>query len=123
MPDALAMGKAGRAEPEQAFPNAAPATRVRRCRCGAVVGKVASGKCVSLLLLAVGGFLSALFMLLHLRASGGGVPDDPDILAGKSRDFTHSEELIQKLHDYSSSKESKRKKKSSVIEHENTTCA
>ena len=104
------MGKARRAEPEQAFPNAAPAIRFSRCRCGAVVGKVANGKCFSVLLLAVGVFLSAFFMLLHLRASGGGVPDDPDILAGKSRDFTHSEELIQKLHDYSSSKESKRKK-------------
>ncbi|RLN09549.1 uncharacterized protein C2845_PM11G24670 [Panicum miliaceum] len=74
------MGKAGRAEPEQAFPNAAPATRFSRCRCGAVAGKLVNGKCFSVLLLAVGGFLSAFFMLLHLRASGGGVPDDPDIL-------------------------------------------
>ncbi|CAN6233296.1 unnamed protein product [Urochloa humidicola] len=73
------MGKASRAE--QAFPNAAPATRFSRCRCGVVVGKVISAKCVSVLLLAVCGFLSALFMLLHLRASGGGVPDDPDIVA------------------------------------------
>jgi hypothetical protein len=81
VPDALAMGKAGRAEPEQAFPNAAPAARFSRCRCGAVAGKVVSATCVSVLLLAVGGFLSAFFMLLHLRASGGGVPDDPDILA------------------------------------------
>jgi len=108
VPDALAMGKARRAEPEQAFPNAAPAIRFSRCRCGAVVGKVANGKCFSVLLLAVGVFLSAFFMLLHLRASGGGVPDDPDIPAGKSRD-------------YSSSKRTK--EKSSVIEHENTTCA
>ncbi|RCV08515.1 hypothetical protein SETIT_1G332900v2 [Setaria italica] len=73
------MGKAGRAE--QAFPNGAPATRFSRCRCGAVVGKVVSAKCASVLLLAVGGFLSAAFVMLHLRASGGGVPDDPDILA------------------------------------------
>ncbi|RLM80315.1 uncharacterized protein C2845_PM12G28190 [Panicum miliaceum] len=75
------MGKAGRAEPEQVFPNAAPAARFSRCRCGAVAGKVVNATCVSVLLLAVGGFLPAFFMLLHLRASEGGVPDDPDILA------------------------------------------
>ncbi|OEL38512.1 hypothetical protein BAE44_0000467 [Dichanthelium oligosanthes] len=84
------MGKAGRAE--QAFPDAAPATRLSRCRCGAVVGKVINAKCFSVLLLATGGFLSAFFILLHLRASGG-APDDPDILARKSRDFTHAEQF------------------------------
>ncbi|KAF8779925.1 hypothetical protein HU200_002195 [Digitaria exilis] len=71
------MGKAGRAE--QAFPNAAPATTSSHRRCGTFVGKLVSGKCVSVMLLAVGVFLSALLMLLHLRASGGGVPDVPDI--------------------------------------------
>ncbi|CAL5019751.1 unnamed protein product [Urochloa decumbens] len=77
------MGKAGRTRTEQAFPNpnAAPVARFSHCRCGAVVDKVISAKCLSVLLLAVGGFLSPLFMLLHLRASGGGVPDDPDIVA------------------------------------------
>jgi hypothetical protein len=66
------------------------------------------------LLLAVGGFLSAFFMLLHLRASGGGVPDDPDILAGKSRDFTHSveEQLIQRLHVTAPSKKTNKAKSS-----------
>ncbi|XP_066328615.1 uncharacterized protein [Miscanthus floridulus] len=74
------MGKAGRVEVEQAFPNSAPATRSSRCRCGAVVEKVVNGKCVSVLFLAVSGFLSAFFLLLHLRASGD-IPDDPGILA------------------------------------------
>jgi hypothetical protein len=83
------MGKAGRAE--QAFPNAAPATGFSRCRCGAVVGKVVSARCASVLLLAVGGFLSAAFMMLHLRASGGVVPDEPDILAGEPRNFSLAE--------------------------------
>lgn len=74
------MGKASRAE--QAFPNSAPpATRlISRCRCGAVVGKVVNGKCVSVVLLAIAGFFSAFFLLLHLRPSGG-IPDDPGILA------------------------------------------
>ncbi|KAJ1281181.1 hypothetical protein BS78_04G288500 [Paspalum vaginatum] len=72
------MGKARRAE--QASPNSAPATRFSRCRCGAIVGKVVSGKCVSVLLLVASGFLSAFFLLLHLRASGD-TPDDPGILA------------------------------------------
>lgn len=74
------MGKAGRAE--QAFPNAAPATGF---------GKVVSARCASVLLLAVGGFLSAAFMMLHLRASGGVVPDEPDILAGEPRNFSLAE--------------------------------
>lgn len=85
MTDALTMGKAGRVE-QQAFPNSAPATRSSRCRCGAVVGKVVNGKCVSALFLAVSGFLSAFFLLLHLRASGD-IPDDPGVLAGKARGF------------------------------------
>lgn len=89
MADALAMGKAKAGRAEQAFPNAAPATRSSHRRCGTVVGKVVSGKCVSVMLLTVGVLLSALFMLLHFQASGGGVPDDPDVLAGKSRNLLH----------------------------------
>jgi len=73
------MGKAGRVE-QASFPNSAPANRSCRCRCGAVVEKVVNGKCVSLVFLAVSGFLSAFFLLLHLRASGD-IPDDPGILA------------------------------------------
>uniref|UniRef100_A0A804U9C3 DUF7036 domain-containing protein n=1 Tax=Zea mays TaxID=4577 RepID=A0A804U9C3_MAIZE len=72
------MGKAG-----SVFPSPAPATRSSRCRCGcgAVVEKVVvNGKCVSVLFLAVSGFLSAFFLLLRLRTSGD-VPDDPGILA------------------------------------------
>jgi hypothetical protein len=78
------MGKAGRVE-QASFPNSAPANRSCRCRCGAVVEKVVNGKCVSLVFLAVSGFLSAFFLLLHLRASGD-IPDDPGILAGKTRE-------------------------------------
>ncbi|XP_062221883.1 uncharacterized protein LOC133921135 isoform X1 [Phragmites australis] len=73
------MGKVGDAE--QAVPRPAPRTSSRR-RCGAAVGKVVNAKCVSVLLLAVGGFISALFLLLHLRASGA-IPDDPDILTAE----------------------------------------
>ena len=76
------MGKAG-----SVFPSPAPATRSSRCRCGCgavVENVVVNGKCVSVLFLAVSGFLSAFFLLLRLRTSGD-VPDDPGILAGKTR--------------------------------------
>ncbi|TVU28690.1 hypothetical protein EJB05_20220, partial [Eragrostis curvula] len=75
------MGKAGDAE--QAVPRTAPATSGGCFSCCwgcAAVCKVVNAKCVSVLLLAAGGFLSALFMLFHFRASGA-MPDDPGTLA------------------------------------------
>ncbi|KAL6912065.1 hypothetical protein ACP4OV_000870 [Aristida adscensionis] len=75
------MGKARDAE-RAAAPSPAPATGgvggLSRW-CGSAVGKVFTAKCVSVLLLAAGGFLSAFFLLFHLRASGAN-PDDPGTL-------------------------------------------
>ncbi|WVZ73489.1 hypothetical protein U9M48_021789 [Paspalum notatum var. saurae] len=76
------MGKARRTEQQASTPNSAPPTRFSRCRCGAIVGRVVNGKCITALLLAASGFLSAFFLLLHLRASGD-TPDDPGILAAE----------------------------------------
>ncbi|GJN22401.1 hypothetical protein PR202_gb09957 [Eleusine coracana subsp. coracana] len=78
------MGKTG--EADQAAPRPSPVTSsggFSGCWYGAAVCKIVNAKCVSVLLLAVGGFLSALFLLLHLRVSGA-IPDDPGILAGKT---------------------------------------
>ncbi|KAK3155388.1 hypothetical protein QOZ80_2BG0202660 [Eleusine coracana subsp. coracana] len=75
------MGKTG--EADQAAPRPSPVTSsggFSGCWYGAAVCKIVNAKCVSVLLLAVGGFLSALFLLLHLRVSGA-IPDDPGILA------------------------------------------
>ncbi|KAL6633474.1 hypothetical protein ACP70R_026145 [Stipagrostis hirtigluma subsp. patula] len=76
------MGKAG--EAEQGIPRPVPATGsggFSRC-CGSAVGEVLNAKCVCVLLLAVGGFLSAFFLLFHFRASGA-IPDDPGTLGAE----------------------------------------
>lgn len=90
MPDALAaMGKAGDAE--QAVPSPAPAAGNGSIlgRYSAAVGKALNAKCASVLLLAVGVFLSAFFLLLRLRASGI-IPDDPGTLVSKTNSFRSS---------------------------------
>ncbi|GJM86967.1 hypothetical protein PR202_ga02875 [Eleusine coracana subsp. coracana] len=92
------MGKAG--EAEQADPRPSPATSssgFSGCWYGAAVCKIVNAKCVSVLLLAVGGFLSALFLLLHLRASGA-IPDDPRILAGYQHGSTGSPDMGARYH-------------------------
>jgi hypothetical protein len=85
------MGKAG--EAEQAAPRPAAATSsggFSGCWYGSAVCKIVNAKCVFVLLLAVSGFLSALFLLLHLWASGA-IPDDPGTLAGKAKVFAKKE--------------------------------
>ncbi|KAE8814079.1 hypothetical protein D1007_08721 [Hordeum vulgare] len=49
-------------------------------RCAAQVGAALSAKCVVALVLGVVVFLSAFFMLLHLRSPGNCLPDDPGTL-------------------------------------------
>jgi hypothetical protein len=87
VPDALTMGKAG--EAEQAAPRPAAATSSGGFS-GCWYGSAVYAKCVFVLLLAVSGFLSALFLLLHLWASGA-IPDDPGTLAGKAKVFAKKE--------------------------------
>lgn len=89
MPDAIAMGK-GKGKAGDAAAGARPGSgsaashdgsTLRLCPCAAAIGRALSAKCVAALFLGVGVFLSALFLLLHLRASGS-ISDDPGSLVG-----------------------------------------
>ncbi|KAF0931287.1 hypothetical protein E2562_002634 [Oryza meyeriana var. granulata] len=88
--DALTMGKAGDAE--QAVPSPAPAagsgSAVRQC--AAAIGRAVNAKCVLVLLLSIGVFLLAFFMLLPLPASHIIPDDDPGILPGKKNSLCSS---------------------------------
>jgi hypothetical protein len=88
--DAIAMGKAkaGQAAGDRPGSAAHQESPLPLCGFTATIGKALSAKCVAALFLGVGVFLSALFLLLHLRAPGS-VPDDPGTLIGKT------EQLLQ----------------------------
>ncbi|CAM0943891.1 unnamed protein product [Alopecurus aequalis] len=75
------MGKAGDAEQAGRRPGSATGHGSIFHPCAATLGKPLSTKCVAALFLGVGVFLSALFLLLHLRASES-IPDDPGTLVG-----------------------------------------
>lgn len=80
--DALAMGKKA-GDPEQAghLPDTSTSSNGSALRrCAAQVGAALSAKCVVALVLGVVVFLSAFFMLLHLRSPGNCLPDDPGTL-------------------------------------------
>jgi hypothetical protein len=80
------MGKAGDAEQAGRRPGSATSHGSIFHGCAATVGKALSTKCVAALFLGVGVFLSALFVLFHLRASGS-TSDDPGTLIGKTSFF------------------------------------
>ncbi|KAM0829332.1 hypothetical protein ACQ4PT_066949 [Festuca glaucescens] len=77
------MGKANAGEAAGDRPGSAASqeSTLGFCRCAATIDKALSAKCVAALFLGIGVFLSALFLLLHLRASGS-IPDDPGTLVG-----------------------------------------
>lgn len=89
MADALAMGKkAGDAEQAGQRPGTSTSNGSALRRWAAQVSAAVSAKCVIALVLGVVVFLSAFFMLLHLRSPGNSVPDDPGTLIGKDGFFS-----------------------------------
>lgn len=101
--DALAMGKKA-GDPEQAghLPDTSTSSNGSALRrCAAQVGAALSAKCVVALVLGVVVFLSAFFMLLHLRSPGNCLPDDPGTLIGNLRrqfSATSSHACLPQLH-------------------------
>uniref|UniRef100_A0ACD5YNW2 Uncharacterized protein n=1 Tax=Avena sativa TaxID=4498 RepID=A0ACD5YNW2_AVESA len=77
------MGKAKAGDAAGARPGSAVSqeSTLRLCRCADTIGKSLSASCIIALFLGIGVFLSALFLLLHLRPSGS-IPDDPGTLIG-----------------------------------------
>ncbi|XP_051192510.1 uncharacterized protein [Lolium perenne] len=77
----MGKAKAGQAAGDRPGSAAHQESPLPLCGFTATIGKALSAKCVAALFLGVGVFLSALFLLLHLRAPGS-VPDDPGTLIG-----------------------------------------
>ncbi|KAM0926902.1 hypothetical protein ACQ4PT_003063 [Festuca glaucescens] len=77
----MGKAKAGEAAGDRPGSAANQESTLPLCGFAATIGKALSAKCVLALFLGVGVFLSALFLLLHLRAPGS-VPDDPGTLIG-----------------------------------------